>query len=223
MNSASKPVSSDQSGPHPEVAARVRRHRESAFLRPAHAASALAFERACEWLAARCEAPVLLDTGCGTGSSSRALARAHPEAAVIGLDKSAARLARGAAEACPDNLLLLQANLLDVYPLARAAGWRVSAQYLLYPNPWPKAAQLNKRWHGSPIFPDLIALGGALELRSNWRVYVDEMQIALRVFGVEAGVERIEPVAPLTLFEAKYAASGHALWRLRAELADATP
>ncbi len=221
MSSVSRPVNSDQSGPHPDLAVRVERHRRSGFLRPTHGASAAAFAQARTWLAARSGVPVVLDTGCGTGTSSHTLAHQHPETAVIGIDKSAVRLARGATDDAPDNLLLLQANLLDFYPLARAAGWQASAQYLLYPNPWPKAAQLNKRWHGSPIFPDLIALGGTLELRSNWRVYVDEMRLALSSFDVVATVERFEPVTPLTRFEAKYAASGHALWRLQADLCHA--
>ncbi len=166
---------------------------------------------------------MIIDTGCGTGASSCTIATSQPHCAVIGIDKSAARLGRGELLDQPDNLLLLRANLLDFYPLARAAGWRCRAQYALYPNPWPKAAALNKRWHGSPIFPDLVALGGQFEVRSNWRLYVDEMKLALAVFGVESEVLLIEPLQPMTRFEAKYAASGHALWQLRANLDHATP
>lgn len=211
-------MASDQLGPHPDLDARVERHRRHAFRRPPHTASVAAFERAGAWLAAQGAAPLILDIGCGTGDSSRALAHAHPDAAVVGIDKSAARLIRRRRTNSPDNLLLLQANALDVLPRARAAGWRCDRVALYYPNPWPKAAQLNKRWHGSPVFADLIALGGQLELRCNWRTYADEMQLALRAFGVASEVGTLAVATPISLFEAKYAASGHTLWRLTANL-----
>ncbi|MEM7378392.1 MAG: methyltransferase domain-containing protein, partial [Pseudomonadota bacterium] len=119
-SSPSRRVASDQLGPHPGLDARVERHRRHTFRRPPHAASVAACERADAWLATRGSAPLILDIGCGTGDSSRALALAHPDAAVVGIDKSAARLGRGQRAGAPDNLLLLQANALDVLPRARA-------------------------------------------------------------------------------------------------------
>ncbi|MEM6987413.1 MAG: methyltransferase domain-containing protein [Pseudomonadota bacterium] len=213
----SRPVTSDQHGVHRDLRARVARHRHTQYRRPIHSASAAAFECAQRWLAQREPRPLILDAGCGTGMSSQWLAQNHPEAWVIGVDKSASRLQRTGG-VHHDNLLLVQANLLDLYPLALQAGWRCAQQTHFYPNPWPKAAQLNKRWHGSPVFPMLVRLGGALELRSNWRVYVDEMQLALQLYGVESHVTEWVPVSPVSRFEAKYAASGHALWCLKARL-----
>ena len=97
----------------------------------------------------------------------------------------------------------------------------VDYHYLLYPNPWPKPGHLKRRVHGDPAFSSLLQLGGTVELRSNWQVYVEEFGSALHLAG---HFSRVDSVAngevPVSLFEAKYAASGHRLWRLRCALRD---
>ena len=111
------------------------------------------------------------------------------------------------------NALWLRAELTSFWRLARRAGWRLERHYLLYPNPWPKPAQLQRRWHGHPVFPDLLGLGGKLEMRSNWSVYAEE-------FAAAAALALGKPVLPLSLgateittpFERKYRASGHPLY-----------
>lgn len=95
----------------------------------------------------------------------------------------------------------------------------LQAHYLLYPNPWPKPAHLGRRVHGHPAFPLLLQLGGALELRSNWQLYVEEFGVALQLCGVAARVAAVpQEEAPLTLFERKYRDSGQQLWRMSATL-----
>ncbi|MFP4263935.1 MAG: SAM-dependent methyltransferase, partial [Halomonas sp.] len=88
--------------------------------------------------------------------------------------------------------------------------------YLLYPNPYPKAAHLKLRWHGHPVLPFILALGGRLELRSNWRLYLEEFALGVaQATGVVGEVESLDPAGEyLTPFEQKYHASGQALWRL---------
>ena len=91
--------------------------------------------------------------------------------------------------------------------------------FLLFPNPYPKPAQLNQRWHGSPVFPYLIALGGNLELRTNWQIYTEEFAQALAsAAGIASSIESYEPDIPISPFEKKYRNSGHILWRLTANL-----
>jgi len=166
-------------------------------------------------LQARDSRPLILDACCGVGQSSRAIARAHPNHWVIGVDKSVSRLTRGG-EALPDNVLLLRADLVDFYRQARQAGWRLDKHFVLYPNPWPKSVHFGRRWHGSPVFPDMVALGGVLELRTNWRLYAEEFHLALACFDRPSEVELFVPETPLTPFEAKYQRSGQSLWRLTA-------
>jgi tRNA G46 methylase TrmB len=178
--------------------------------------------------------PLVLDTGCGTGASSRILSRRHPEARVIGIDKSADRLARGAAgeeasgeeaeggEQAADGSgpWLVRADLQDFWRLALAADWRPAHHYLLYPNPWPKPSAFGRRWHGHPVLPVILALGGWIELRSNWELYVREFALALEIWGIASRIDVLESVpeeGALTPFERKYLASGQRCWRLQAE------
>jgi len=220
MAGNSRQVESNQTGPHRALGARVARHLREPWRKPVAAHNGPALEA----LAARRAAdprPLVLDSFCGTGASTRTLAARHPECLVVGIDKSAARLAKhGEAD---DDYLLLRADCEAVWQVLVREGARLAAHYLLYPNPWPKAAQLQRRVHGHPAFPLLPALGGSLELRSNWRIYVEEFGIALHLAGVRGTVSAVPAETPLTPFEAKYRASGHVLWRCRAQAGSAVP
>jgi tRNA G46 methylase TrmB len=67
------------------------------------------------------------------------------------------------------------------------------------------------------VFPTLLALGGQIELRSNWRVYVEEFALALARHGWLFDVAPVTGSGdPVTPFERKYRDSGHPLWRLEA-------
>lgn len=214
--SRSASVVSSQQGPHPRLDEVVRRHLETRWQKPVHAHTRRAFEAITPEVKSHC-GPLVLDSGCGTGVSTAALARYHEDALVLGVDKSAARLDK--ARALPDNARLVRAELADFWRLARADGWRLAGHYLLYPNPWPKSEHLMRRWHAHPVFPDLLALGGRLELRTNWRIYVEEFARALALAGQVPGrVRRLQGDAPITPFERKYAASGHLLYAISTQL-----
>ncbi|MBZ9567269.1 MULTISPECIES: tRNA (guanine(46)-N(7))-methyltransferase TrmB [Modicisalibacter] len=218
MHANSRIVTSRQSGPHEDLARRVARALDHPWRKPIADHTRHAFDRAQDWLAAQGR-PLLLDAGCGVGLSTRALAARHPDRAVIGVDRSAARLEREHG-ALPDNALLVRADLVDFWRLALGAGWQPERHYLLYPNPYPKASQLKLRWHGHPVFPAILALGGRLELRSNWALYLEEFALALQHAGEpRPAVVRHDPQGDyLTPFERKYAQSGQPLWRLTATL-----
>ncbi|HSG88567.1 MAG TPA: methyltransferase domain-containing protein [Pseudomonadales bacterium] len=229
MHGNSRIVTSPQDGVHAELASRVRRHLTRPWQRPLQAHGRAAFAAVVDAVRAHAGA-LILDAGCGTGDSTAELARRHPDALVVGVDKSADRLRRGgervAAAAGAGQPLLVRADLLDFWRLALAADWRPRRQFILYPNPWPKAAHLGRRWHGHPVFPTIVALGGELELRTNWQLYADEFAAALACVGIEARVEAFDVAPdgmPLTPFEAKYLASGQRCWRLRADLDGARP
>jgi len=160
--------------------------------------------------------PLVLDSGCGTGESTRILARSFPDHLVIGVDKSESRLARLAAKQFPwreGNAVWVRADLTTFWRLATQARLVLDRHYLLYPNPWPKPGQLQRRWHAHPVFPELLGLGGRLEMRTNWRVYADEFAFVL--FRLQSRVvepDVLEPGEPLTPFERKYRDSGHVLY-----------
>ena len=156
----------------------------------------------------------MLDSFCGTGQSTAALALRHPDHLVVGIDQSAHRLQKHQL-ADADNYLLLRANAEDIWQLLLREKTRVAHHYLLYPNPWPKSKHLQRRVHGHGSFRWLLQLGGSGEGRSNWPLYIEEFGVAMHLAGRRGVVSRFEPRKPLTLFEQKYRDSGHILWRYR--------
>ena len=212
---ASRRVSSSQSGPHPRLARILEAHLRRRFEAPLHVPSVAAFE-ALEKMLAEETAPRVLDSGCGTGASTRLIARLLPGCLVIGVDKSADRLRRGGISHFPHregNAIWLRAELVTFWRLAVAAGWRLHRHYLLYPNPWPKPGHLQRRWHAHPVFPHLLQLGGELEMRSNWQGYAEEFAMAAnRALGTGARPRAVGESAVTSPFERKYRASGHRLY-----------
>ncbi|MEE4304980.1 MAG: methyltransferase domain-containing protein [Wenzhouxiangella sp.] len=206
---------SSQPGPHRRLGETVLRHLRHDWQSPIHDYSRRAFAGLADSLDSRL--PLVLDSGCGTGASTVELARVHPDCLVVGIDRSEDRLGR--APALPDNARLVRAELADFWRLAVEAGWRPAHHYLLYPNPWPKPGHLKRRWHAHPVFPVLLALGGRLELRSNFELYVDEFARALSLAGVlDVKVVSFRADEPISPFERKYADSGHRLFQLTATL-----
>ncbi|MDG4868228.1 methyltransferase domain-containing protein [Guyparkeria sp. 1SP6A2] len=210
----SRPVRSTQTGPHEALSQHLQRHATNRYMRPIAGYNREAFELVDEQ-AGTDGRPLILDSGCGTGDSSRSLAYLYPDHLVIGIDRSADRLSRQR-EITPENCMLVRADLIDFWRLANQADWRLARHYLLYPNPEPKPRHLKRRFHAHPVFPDLVALGGAFESRSNWLIYLKELAIALQYHGRPATLTPLPDTAPaLTLFEQKYRASGQKLWQLR--------
>ena len=217
MFANSHQVESTQITPHPRLREIVLKHLANPYLRRPSDAGRTAFAEIVGQLS---QAPFILDAGCGTGASTVVLAREFPGRLVLGVDKSVARLAIGRhlvdGDGAPANARLLHCELVDFWQLAAAAGLRCERQFLLYPNPWPKTEHLMRRWHAHPVLPVMLALGGTIELRTNWRVYAEEFADAMDVARVETQSGLHAPEAALTPFERKYMASGHALWRVEA-------
>ncbi len=218
-SSISKTVESNQNDVHQDLVKTVLKYCENPFLRPVADHTRKAFDEA-NTFCARFSNPVILDSGCGTGESTAVLARRFEGHPVIGLDKSLQRLSKAEKAAFPSNAILFRAELLDFWKLALDANWNVAYHALYYPNPWPKQAQLGRRFHAHPIFPALIKLCPHLELRTNWEIYAREFVIASTLvmprlgFSLVPQLEMWAPKVPETAFERKYLASGHSLWRV---------
>lgn len=212
MEASSRKVSSNQRHPHPALGATVRKHLAATDQRPVPGHSQVAYHSLRDTLEDTGK-PLVLDSFCGTGLSTTLLAERFPDSLVVGIDKSAHRLSKRPARA-GDNCLLLRAQCEDIWSLLVRDGISLSRHYLLYPNPWPKSAHLKRRVHGHPGFRALCALGGDIELRSNWQLYVEEFGAAMLLAGTRGVVARVPDDEPaLTLFERKYRRSGHDLWR----------
>lgn len=216
MSAVSRVPVSAQTGAHEQLPVLIARRAGQLFRQPVAPYSREAFES----FVAGCapDTPLIIDSCCGVGESTARLAESFPDHVVLGVDQSADRLAR--APALPANARLLRADMADIWRLLLDGGYRPARQYMLYPNPWPKIGHLARRWPAHPVFPAVLALGGRIECRSNWRIYVEECVLAAKLIaGIDATVEDFSPATPLTPFERKYAASGHALYRCLLEAA----
>ena len=211
-------LSTDQLGPHPDISEIVRHHQDHPWRKPCPAHTRKAFEQLLERLKYD-NRPLILDSFCGTGMSTALIAAAHPEALVVGIDRSGHRLAKHQA-AGAQNYLLLRAEAEPFWLCLVEAGITLHSHWLLYPNPWPKASQFKRRVHGHGAFPVLSRLGGRLELRTNWDIFAQEFAQAAALIGIKGHTKSFIPDSPMSLFERKYADRGHTLWRFRGECAN---
>ncbi|WP_113907890.1 tRNA (guanine(46)-N(7))-methyltransferase TrmB [Aliidiomarina celeris] len=214
-------ITTNQHGVHEDTAFYVRRYQHTDFKKPVADHSREAFDSVAELVSAW-RGEVILDSCCGVGESTAVIAGRNPNALVIGVDKSAHRLQRNLqhkTKAEGQTYYLLRADLNDFWRLAAEANWVLAKHFLLYPNPYPKQKHLQRRWHASPVFPSVVALGGHLTMRSNWFIYLQEMAVALRCYQRAASVaELAENEMPITPFERKYKEAGQALFELQADL-----
>ena len=208
-------IVSSQSSPHKNLARLILKYQNSEFQDsiPKHARNA--FEIANEFVLSD---KVILDSGCGTGESSHRLAEKFPQHKIIAVDKSIERLQRSHVNGeQPDNLLFVQADCVHLWRLIKQVGWNIERQYLFYPNPWPKPGHLQRRWHGHPIFPTMLSLGGVLTMRTNWKIYAQEFAQALQLSGlgnIEINQLELDVDVASTPFERKYIQSEHQLYEV---------
>lgn len=226
----SKSIVSNQNGIHEKLDDVVQKHLTHPFQKPYQIHTEQAFKEIDDlvqrFLTNNPEGEIFLDACCGVGQSTRLLAQQNPKVLVIGVDKSDHRLTRnvnilneeGSSKAKntePKNYHLVRADLNDFYRLVKNANWPVAKHFILYPNPWPKSKHLQRRWHGSAVFPQMVSIGKVLYLRSNWLLYLQEFQQAAQHVMLLGEITEL-PIEeqPLTPFEAKYQASGQVCWQL---------
>ncbi|TYK65866.1 tRNA (guanine(46)-N(7))-methyltransferase TrmB [Colwellia echini] len=223
----SKAIVSNQEGIHEKLDEVVNKHLSHPFQKPYQAHTQTAFAQmdvlVQEFLTTNPSGEIILDACCGVGQSTRLIAKQHPQALVIGVDKSDHRINRNVEGFTlndgftADNYHLVRADLNDFYRLVKAAQWPVSKHYILYPNPWPKSKHLQRRWHGSAVFPQMTSIGKQLILRSNWYIYLAEFKQAAALVDLQGEITTlpvVESAAALTPFEAKFQASGQECWQL---------
>lgn len=218
----SKAIITNQPGIHEKLEQIVEKHLTHAFEKPYQAHTLEVFKQLDQEVK-QFKGPIILDACCGVGQSTRLLAKQHPEALVIGVDKSANRIDRNVEEHLDidldgvENYRLVRADLNDFYRLVLEANWPIEKHFILYPNPWPKAKHVQRRWHGSAVFPYIVKTGKTLTLRSNWLLYLQEFAQAAQQAGREGVLTEVTESAKstaMTPFEAKYVASGQSVWEL---------
>ena len=217
MTNKSSVVRSNQVGIHKDLEQTVKKHLANPFRKPYRPFSAEIFHKANE-IINNLNLPIILDSGCGNGESSHALSQQNTDALIIGIDKSEKRLDKFISHDNfydKDNLILIRADVIDIWRMIKQSNWNIKKHYLLYPNPWPKKDQLKRRWHGHPVFPEMVSLCDQVELRTNWQTYAEEFKFALElVTDKEVKMESVEATNFISPFEKKYYESGHELYRI---------
>ena len=227
--SGARAVTTNQADIYDKLEEAVRKYASTEYLRPIADHTRTAFAEAEKFVLNFYEQKipykVILDSGCGTGESTLNIALTNPGIPVIGIDKSAVRLTKagGAGNGTatfPQNAFLVRAELLDFWRLAlekvKAGQWHIPYHALYYPNPWPKQSEATRRFHLHPIFPTLLQLGDAIELRTNWEIYAREFAEAARIAAPDRTIARgpFDPERPVTAFERKYKEARQQLWRV---------
>ncbi len=216
MQANSRTISTNQTEIHSDLEKVVRRHLENPFQHKVKKASLEIFQQIKE-MADRHGGELIFDSGCGSGESTVQIAEKHRECFVVGMDKSKERIRKANEKFdAGENYLLLRAEVVDIWHLAVKNDWRLKQHYILYPNPWPKKNHFKRRWHGHPAFTDILALGGEIILRSNWKLYLEELALAAKIAtGKSTTVQSISPKNYISLFEKKYFESEQELFELR--------
>ncbi len=158
------------------------------------------------------QAPVVLEIGCGSGTSTLAMAQEEPDVDVIAVEiyrRGLAQLLSAIDRERVSNIRLIRGNALVVlqYLLAPASLTGVRA---FFPDPWPKARHHKRRFlqPGTVgLIADRLLPGGVLHVATDHPGYaehiaeVGDAEPRLR----RAGAERlpISVVRPITKYETK--------------------
>ncbi|MGJ8681017.1 tRNA (guanine(46)-N(7))-methyltransferase TrmB [Paraglaciecola sp.] len=218
MQNQARSISTNQIGIHPNLEKVVTRHLNSTSQKPFSEHTQSAFSQSMEWLD-NWQGQFILDSCCGVGESTANIARNHPDAKIIGIDKSAVRTDKHQSYAENlDNYIIVRADLNDFLRLLVLEKIKLDKHYLLYPNPYPKSAHLQRRWYATSALTDILKLGGKLEVRSNWQLYIQEFSEALKLANIKNQVNEYTSEPAITPFERKYWLSGQKSWQLLADL-----
>ena len=167
--------------------------------------------------------PLVLEIGCGVGFHPIQYSLAHPEHNMIAIEKTKERFTkfkrRYSKHKQATNLLPVQANAID-WISQNIQPKELSQIFLLYPCPYPKNKQANKRWFNMPFMGHLLQClqpGGTLTLVTNEQFYFEEAcERAQSTWNVT--ILKSEAFTssqkPRTHFEKKYLEAGQTCYEL---------
>ncbi|WP_090598677.1 tRNA (guanosine(46)-N7)-methyltransferase TrmB [Mycobacterium lentiflavum] len=175
------------------------------------------------------QAPLVLEIGCGSGTSTLAMARDEPEIDVIAVEvykRGLAQLLCAIDREQVSNIRLIRGNGIDVlqHLIAPASltGFR-----LYFPDPWPKARHHKRRFLQPAtvgLIADRLLPGGVLHAATDHPGYAEQMA---EVGDAEPRLCRVEPGSglpisterPTTKYELKAQEAGHSvsefIWKRR--------
>jgi tRNA G46 methylase TrmB len=220
MKNESNNVWSTQNGPNKNLQKALDRYDINNYQRPIAQFSKDSFKKILAKVSDFGNNSIVLDICCGTGESSFNLSSLYPNNLIIGIDKSISRLERKNSfkSDLPKNVYFVRGEVLDLYYLFYQAvqhdQLKVVKQFILYPNPWPKEKHYKRRFSANPITPFIFQISSQIELRSNWKVYLEEFGLAAKYYGCKLTfLDVFTPEKTITAFEKKFFESNHPLYK----------
>ncbi len=147
------------------------------------------------------EAPVVLEIGCGSGTSTLAMARDEPDIDVIAVEvykRGLAQLLCAIDREGVTNIRLIRGNGVDVLERLIAPG-SLSGVRVFFPDPWPKARHHKRRFlqRGTvAMIADRLLPGGVLHAATDHPGYAEHIA---EVGDAEARLRRARPDTPLPI------------------------
>jgi len=167
-------------------------------------------------------APVVLEIGFGMGETTAAIAAAQPGIDFLGVEMhlpGVGALLRRIDAAGLANLRIARADAVDV--VRQIEPGSLAGVHVYFPDPWPKKRHHKRRLLQPPFVHELalrLAPGGYLHVATDWQPYAEEI---LGVVSAEPllanaseGFAQRPPWRPLTKFEQRGLARGHAVFDL---------
>jgi tRNA (guanine-N7-)-methyltransferase len=170
-------------------------------------------------------APLVIDIGFGNGESTVAIALAHPEWNIIGIDvyqPGVGNLLRQLAENNIYNVRVFCCDAVEVLQNIIASN-SVHRVQIFFADPWPKKRHHKRRLIQSEfvkVIVDRLQQGGELVLATDWQNYAEHM---VEVLNAEPLLQNTttetfsarDDLRPLTKFEKRGQRAGHDVWDLR--------
>lgn len=176
------------------------------------------------WRAQQNSRPLVLEIGPGVGLHPIQYAQLNPAEFVIGIERTTEKFNKflGRVQHHPQitNLLAVHADAIE-WISSNIQHHEVSKYFLLYPNPYPKAAQKNKRLMHMPFMHfliDTMQIGASITLATNMHFFYSEAKQVWSQIDCFALIKdtkiKFGDLEPRTHFERKYLAAGQECYEL---------
>ena len=167
--------------------------------------------------------PLDIEIGAGAGLHAIRYSQNNPNRFLVAIEHTQTRFAklyrRFENHEHRSNLRPLHENAISVITHL-VKNESVENVFLLYPNPFPKARDLNKRWHAMPFMQkiiDVLKMGGKIHLATNEKFYADEAREYFQnIWRLKMVVDEkiTDPKLARTHFEKKYLESGQTCYNI---------
>ena len=176
------------------------------------------------WRQQQQQRPLVIEIGPGVGLHPIRYAQQNPNNYIIGIERTTDKFNKFAGRVAHhpqlNNVLPIHADAVE-WISSNIRANEVGKYFLLYPNPYPKAAQKNKRLMHMPFMQYLIAtmqIGASLTLATNMEFFYNEAkEIWSQIACFKIEVDRVlhaGDIEPRTHFERKYLAAGQTCYEL---------